>query len=170
MAFELRLPDIGEGVAEGEIVRWLVAEGVGVKEDDPLVEVLTDKADIEIPSPVDGVLARILAQPGRTVKVGEVIALIEKTGAPATEATPGNKEIPAPSPGKPGPSGGTAPSRVDVGEVLATPAVRKLAKDLGVDLSAVPATGPGGRVTEEDVRSAAVPAAAELLPEERVPF
>ena len=81
MAFELRLPDIGEGVAEGEIVRWLVAEGATVREDDLLVEVLTDKANIEIPSPVNGVLAKILAQSGRTVKVGEVIALIETAGA-----------------------------------------------------------------------------------------
>src|SRR5512134_2883652 len=101
MAFELRLPDIGEGVAEGEIVRWLVAEGATVKEDDLLVEVLTDKADIEIPSPVDGVLAKILAQPGQTVKVGAVIALIEKAGAPTQPAGPEKKEAPAPSPGKP---------------------------------------------------------------------
>jgi pyruvate dehydrogenase E2 component (dihydrolipoamide acetyltransferase) len=138
MSFELRLPDIGEGVAEGEIVRWLVAEGASVREDDLLVEVLTDKANIEIPSPVNGVLARILAQSGQIVKVGEVIALI-----------------------------GTA------GEALATPVVRKLAKDLGVDLSKIPGTGPGGRVTGEDVRASAAPpdfAAGGKPSEERVPF
>jgi len=138
MAFELRLPDIGEGVAEGEIVRWLVDEGASVKEDDLLVEVLTDKANMEIPSPLDGVLARILAKPGQIVKVGEVIALIAAAG-----------------------------------EVLATPVVRKLAKDLGVDLSKVTGTGPGGRVTEEDVgtaAAAAVPAAGAKPLEERVPF
>src|SRR3989304_1443601 len=124
MAFELRLPDIGEGVAEGEIVRWLVAEGASVKEDDLLVEVLTDKANIEIPSPLNGVLARILAKPGQIVKVGEVIALIEAAGAiPTSPATP---------------------SRAPAGALLATPVVRKLAKDLGVDLSKVTGTGPGG--------------------------
>ncbi|OGP81141.1 MAG: hypothetical protein A2Z13_08150 [Deltaproteobacteria bacterium RBG_16_64_85] len=153
MAFELRLPDIGEGVAEGEIVRWLVAEGASVKEDDLLVEVLTDKANIEIPSPLNGVLARILAKPGQIVKVGEVIALIEAAGAiPTSPATP---------------------SRAPAGALLATPVVRKLAKDLGVDLSKVTGTGPGGRVTEEDVgtaAAAAVPAAGAKPLEERVPF
>src|SRR5512134_2047527 len=127
MAFELRLPDIGEGVAEGEIVRWLVAEGATVKEDDLLVEVLTDKADVEIPSPVDGVLAKFLAQPGQTVRVGEVIALIETTGAGATNAPQGEHGTPPVSaPGKPAPPAAAAPPRAPAGEVLATPAVRKL--------------------------------------------
>ena len=131
MAFELRLPDIGEGVAEGEIVRWLVAEGASVKEDDLLVEVLTDKANIEIPSPLNGVLARILAKPGQIVKVGEVIALIEAAGAiPTSPATP---------------------SRAPAGALLATPVVRKLAKDLGVDLSKVTGTGPGGKAGSRKV-------------------
>ena len=159
MAFELRLPDVGEGVAEGEIVRWLVAEGAPVREDDLLVEVLTDKANIEIPSPVNGVLAKILAESGRTVKVGEVIALIETAG-------------PVPAPTAPMPPGEAAPSG-PAGEALATPFVRKLARDLGVDLSRVPGTGPGGRVTEEDVRASAappVPASGGTPSEERVPF
>jgi len=172
MAFELRLPDIGEGVAEGEIVRWLVAEGTPVREDDLLVEVLTDKANIEIPSPVNGMLARILAQSGQTVQVGEVIALIETTGAVPAPSAPEKKEAPAPLPGKPSPSGEAAP-RGPAGDALATPVVRKLAKDLGVDLSEVPGTGPGGRVTEEDVRASAaspVPVAGGTPSEERVPF
>ncbi len=155
MAFELRLPDVGEGVAEGEIVRWLAAEGAAVREDDPLVEVLTDKANMEIPSPVDGVLSRILAKAGQTVKVGEVIALIEPAG----------ETVRPPVMGK-----GEAPRRE--GDVLATPVVRKLAKDLGVDLSKVSGTGPGGRVTEEDLRNASAgitPAGTEPL-EERIPF
>lgn len=151
MLMELRLPDVGEGVAEGEIVRWMVAEGTRVREDDPLVEVLTDKADMEIPSPSDGVLARIVAGPGQTVKVGEVIALIETAAA---EAPP--PESPAP-PGK-------------TNDVLATPAVRKLAKDLSVDLARVKPSGPGGRVTEEDVRRAAPSPAAGPAEEERIPF
>lgn len=172
MAFELRLPDVGEGVAEGEIIRWLVAEGAPIREDDLLVEVLTDKANIEIPSPVNGVLERILAQSGRTVKVGEVIALIETAGAVPAPSGPEIKDAPAPRPGKPSPSGEAAP-RGPAGEALATPVVRKLAKDLGVNLSKVPGTGPGGRVTEEDVRASAappVPVAGGTPSEERVPF
>jgi pyruvate/2-oxoglutarate dehydrogenase complex dihydrolipoamide acyltransferase (E2) component len=172
MAFELRLPDVGEGVAEGEIVRWLVAEGAPVREDDLLVEVLTDKANIEIPSPVNGVLAKILAESGRTVKVGEVIALIETAGAVPEPSSQEKKEASAPLPGKPEPSGEAA-SRGPAGEALATPVVRKLARDLGVDLSRISGTGPGGRVTEEDVRASAappVPASGGTPSEERVPF
>jgi pyruvate dehydrogenase E2 component (dihydrolipoamide acetyltransferase) len=148
MPMELTLPDVGEGIAEGEVVRWLVAEGAAVREDDPLVEILTDKANIEIPSPVTGTVVRILAAPGQVVKVGGPLALIE----PAAVKTPG--------------AGGAA---------LATPVVRKLAKDLGVELEKVAGSGPGGRVTEEDVRRAAGPRAPEGIPagappEERVPF
>ena len=146
MSIELKLPDVGEGIAEGEIVRWLVAEGAQVKEDDLLVEILTDKANIELPSPVNGTLLRILAKSGQLVKVGEPIALIE----PATVKSAGAG-----------------------GEVLATPVVRKVAKDLGVELSAMIGSGPGGRVTEEDVRRAAAPAAgvpAEFASGERIPF
>ena len=146
MPIELKLPDVGEGIAEGEVVRWLVAEGAQVKEDDPLVEILTDKANVEIPSPVTGTVVKILAAPGQVVKVGELLALIE----PAARKAPG-------------------------GDVLATPVVRKLAKDLGVELAAVPGSGPGGRITEEDVRRAAGPKApagipAESTSEERIPF
>jgi len=170
MAFELRLPDVGEGVAEGEIVRWLAAEGAAVREDDLLVEVLTDKANMEIPSPVAGVLSRILAQPGQTVKVGEVIALIETESRAASPSAPEKAVAVTPPPAPPSiPSG--HPSHE--GDVLATPAVRKLAKDLGADLSGVAGTGPGGRVSEEDVRKAAagsVPADGEEAAEERIPF
>jgi pyruvate dehydrogenase E2 component (dihydrolipoamide acetyltransferase) len=145
---ELKLPDVGEGIAEGEIVRWLVAEGAAVKEDDPLVEILTDKANVEIPSPVSGTVVTILAAPGQIVKVGGLLALIEPLAAKAA---------------------------VSRGEVLATPVVRKLAKDLGVELSALLGSGPGGRITEEDVRRAVGPKApagipAESASEERIPF
>ena len=136
--YELRLPDLGEGLAEGEIVRWLVAEGTDVREDDPLVEILTDKAAMEMPSPVDGVLARIVANPGQVVRVGELLAVLEVAAA---------RRPPEGDPGR----------RPDPGEkrVLASPAVRREARDLGVDLSTVSGTGPEGRVTEEDVRRAA---------------
>ncbi|MGE5189588.1 MAG: dihydrolipoamide acetyltransferase family protein [Gemmatimonadota bacterium] len=184
MALELKLPDVGEGVAEGEIVRWLVAEGAAVGEDDPLVEVLTDKADIEIPSPVTGVVARILAAPGQVVKVGETIALIEAAGAVPGPAPPaeapgqraGQTRGHAARPGAPSPAAGgpPEPSR----DVLATPVARKLARDLGVDIERVAGTGPGGRVTEDDIRGAAGPGGAPAVPpgdarhprEARVPF
>ena len=148
MPIDLKLPDVGEGIAEGEVVRWLVAEGAQVKEDDPLVEILTDKANVEIPSPVSGTVMKILASPGQVVKVGELLALIEPGAVKAAAAG---------------------------GEVLATPVVRKLAKDLGVDLGDVPGTGPGSRVTEEDVRRAARPGEPTGTPlesasEERIPF
>ncbi|MDP2658661.1 MAG: biotin/lipoyl-containing protein, partial [Candidatus Deferrimicrobium sp.] len=156
MPIELKLPDVGEGIAEGEIVRWLVAEGAAVKEDDPLVEILTDKANVEIPSPVTGTVVKILAAPGQVVKVGGLLALIEPvTGAfvaaHLVAPTPGSPQASSgetESPGQPLP----AKSRPAGGEVLATPVVRKLAKDLGVELGAVPGSGPGGRITEEDVR------------------
>jgi pyruvate/2-oxoglutarate dehydrogenase complex dihydrolipoamide acyltransferase (E2) component len=180
MPIELKLPDVGEGIAEGEVVRWLVAEGARVEEDDPLVEVLTDKANVEIPSPVTGTVVKILATPGQVVKVGALLALIEPAAGQAATAhrvTPSSdrptsvsRESAEPGPGSPpkiaGPPGG---------DVLATPFVRKLAKDLGVELGMVPGSGPGGRSTEEDVRRAAGPKApagipAESASEERIPF
>jgi len=184
LAFELKLPDVGEGVAEGEIVRWLVAEGAAVNEDDLLVEVLTDKANVEIPSPVAGTLAKILAKPGQLVKVGETIALIETAGAvPApppeevpSAAGPGKPAPPGVAAGGPSPAAGAPPQGGR--DVLATPVARKLARDLGVDIAGVTGTGPGGRVSEDDVRKAAGPGAAvpagpppPMAPlERRVPF
>jgi len=180
MPIELKLPDVGEGIAEGEVVRWLVAEGAAVKEDDPLVEILTDKANVEIPSPVSGTILKILSQPGQVVKVGGPLALIEPAAGQAVaghrvamspdrpasaspEALEPGKGAPAKGPGAPG------------GAALATPVVRKLAKDLAVELGNVPGTGPGGRITEEDVRRAAGPktpsgTAPESAAEERIPF
>jgi pyruvate dehydrogenase E2 component (dihydrolipoamide acetyltransferase) len=145
MPLRVTLPDVGEGIAEGEVVRWLVAEGSAVAEDQPLVEVLTDKANVEIPSPAAGILAKILAPPGQVVKVGEALALIETaTDRPA---------VPPPAPRPP-----------KDGDALATPVVRKMAKDLGVDLGAVTGSGPGGRVTEEDVRRAASQGSPQARP------
>jgi pyruvate dehydrogenase E2 component (dihydrolipoamide acetyltransferase) len=166
--FELRLPDIGEGVAEGEIVAWLVAEGTPVKEDDLLVEILTDKAAMEMPSPVTGILSRIVAKPGQVVEVGEVLAVID-----VTEDIPERAEGVARR-GESPPEPPTASKiRPPGGDVLATPVVRKLARDLGVDIEAVTGTGPEGRVVESDVRKAAggaVPATAARPDEERLPF
>jgi pyruvate/2-oxoglutarate dehydrogenase complex dihydrolipoamide acyltransferase (E2) component len=180
MPIELKFPDVGEGIAEGKVVRWLVAEGVQVKEDDPLVEILTDKANVEIPSPVTGTVLKILATPGQIVKVGELLALIEPAAGQAVAAhrvtassdRPTSVPREATEPG-PGPPSEKAPGAS--GEVLATPVVRKVAKDLGVDLGEVPGSGPGGRITEEDVRRAAGPKVPAGIPaksasEERIPF
>ncbi len=169
MEFELRLPDIGEGVAEGEIIRWLVAEGAPIKEDDLLVEILTDKAAVEMPSPVTGILAKIVAQPGQVVPVGAVLAVIEVAGPGPLRAE--GKAGGEPKPPDIAPPDGAAP-RPRTGDVLATPAVRKLAKDFGVDIATVSGTGPQGRVTEEDVRRASAPAApfSTMAAEERIPF
>lgn len=168
MEFELRLPDVGEGIAEGEIVRWLVAEGDRVREDDLLVEVLTDKANVEIPSPVSGILSRIVAAPGQVVKVGEVMAVLEVAGEAARPAErPPGAAPPAQAPVTSEPPG-TAPSG---GDVLAVPAVRRLAKELGVEISSVRGTGPDGRVTERDIRAAAGRGPGQPRPDaDRIPF
>jgi len=184
MAFEFKFPDIGEGLTEGEIVRWLVKEGDEIKEGQPLVEVETDKALAEIPAPRTGVILKILAKEKEVVKVGQVIVVIGEKGetlaaAPqkpsvgvvgeleeAPEEAPAaaekvpprkapeegpprakvEKEIAKPAPTKPAPAGERA---------LATPAVRALARELGVDINKVQGTGSEGRVLEKDVRQAA---------------
>jgi pyruvate dehydrogenase E2 component (dihydrolipoamide acetyltransferase) len=126
MAYEFKLPDLGEGVREGEIARWLVEVGQTVAEDDPLVEIQTDKTTVEIPSPAAGLVSQILVEEGQLVPVGTPLVLI------ASDAV-------ASEPKKP----------------QATPAVRRLASELGVELESVSGTGPEARVTEADVRRAA---------------
>lgn len=132
---QVKLPDIGEGLTEGEIVEWLVKEGSYVKQFQPLVKVLTAKATVEIPSPFEGLIVRILAKPGDVVKVGEVLVEIETEAREAPKIQ--EKE-----------------AHLERGEAIvirAPPRVRKLARELGVDLSKVKGTGPGGVITESDV-------------------
>ena len=135
MAYEFKLPDLGEGVREGEIARWLVEVGQEIAEDDPLVEIQTDKTTVEIPSPAAGQVAQILVEEGELVPVGTPLVLIGSDAA--TAAAP-------------------EPTRIQV-----TPLVRRIAGELGVDLESVKGSGPGGRITEEDVRAAAVPREGE---------
>lgn len=163
MEFELRLPDIGEGIAEGEIVRWLVAEGDRVEEDDLLVEVLTDKANVEIPSPVSGTLVRIVAQPGQGVQVGGVMAILEVSTEAERPAKPPSDPAATGAPPKPATIPEPPPAGGSEADVLAVPAVRRLAKELGVEISSVRGTGPDGRVTERDVRAAADQAAGKAV-------
>jgi pyruvate/2-oxoglutarate dehydrogenase complex dihydrolipoamide acyltransferase (E2) component len=135
MAYELKLPDLGEGLTEGEIARWLVSEGQDVAEDDPLVEIQTDKTTVEIPSPAAGKVTQILVEEGKVVPVGTVLVVIGGDGV-----APRKEEAPA------------TPGRARV-----TPLVRKIAQELGVDVDSLTGTGPQGRITEDDVRAAAAP-------------
>lgn len=140
MAYEFKLPDLGEGLTEGEIARWLVSEGQEIAEDDPLVEIQTDKTTVEIPSPAGGTVTSILVEEGKVVPVGTVLVVI---GGEAD----GERPRPTTKP--------RAPERIAKGR--ATPLVRKIAQELGVDLDALTGTGPQGRITEEDVRGSAGP-------------
>jgi pyruvate/2-oxoglutarate dehydrogenase complex dihydrolipoamide acyltransferase (E2) component len=158
VAYEFKLPDLGEGLTEGEIARWLVAEGQEVAEDEPLVEIQTDKTTVEIPSPAAGVVSRILVGEGEVVPVGTVLIVIGDDGAGAAEQPPPGEAAPSVS----DTSEGQSLSPVRKGRVRATPLVRRLAQELGVELSSIEGTGPQGRVTEEDVRGAA--AAGGLSP------
>jgi pyruvate/2-oxoglutarate dehydrogenase complex dihydrolipoamide acyltransferase (E2) component len=154
MPYEFKLPDLGEGVAEGEIARWLVEVGQVIDEDDPLVEVQTDKTTVEIPSPAGGTVARILVPEGELVPVGTPLVVIGD-GEAATEPA----QAPAP------------PERAE--RVKATPLVRRIAAELGVDLSVLAGTGPDGRITEEDVRRFSALSGGQAPsqgPERRVPL
>ncbi|MCI4317753.1 MAG: 2-oxo acid dehydrogenase subunit E2, partial [Thermoplasmata archaeon] len=174
MVYEFRLPDIGEGVAEGEVVRWFVAEGEVVKEDAPLVSVLTDKANVEIPSPKAGKVLKIHAQVGEKVKVGGLLVSIDaEGGASAPRAEPAaTVPPPPPPPGSlppppppPPPGEGAAPgNRETGGRVLATPSVRKMAAERGVDLTSIRGTGPNGRIIESDVLGGPSSSAAPTAP------
>jgi pyruvate dehydrogenase E2 component (dihydrolipoamide acetyltransferase) len=163
MAFEFKFPDIGEGLTEGEIVRWLVKEGDEIKEGQPLVEVETDKALAEIPSPRTGVILKILAKEKEIVKVGQVIVVFGEKGETLAAPPPRPKSVGVVGELEEAPeeiSAVTAkaePIRLALvsEHALATPAVRALAKELGVDINKVKGTGPEGRVLERDVRQVA---------------
>lgn len=174
MPFEFKLPDVGEGLHEGEIVQWYVKEGQTVEGDQHLVDVLTDKATVEITCPHPGKVLKLKAKPGDKVMVGQTIVVFGQEGEVYNEGSNGLKEAhhqaPAPSVVFAAGAAVSAPA----GEVLATPAVRKLAKELHVNLAGISGTGSAGRITEDDVRRAAakVPPAALVSfgQEERVPF
>jgi len=159
MPRQFTLPDLGEGLTEAEIVAVLVREGDVIREDAPLLEVETDKAQVEIPSPVGGRVERIHVTPGQTVKVGAVLVTFADNGAPAPSGAPAR---PAASPARLQPTAAApaAPATpretaAPGGAVAATPATRRLARELSVDLHAVRGSGPGGRILDADVRAAA---------------
>src|SRR2546426_1017040 len=152
MAREFKLPDIGEGVHEGEVVKWFVKEGDAVKENDPVVEVMTDKVTVQIPSPVTGKILQLRAKEGEVVKVGSTLVVFGEAG----EAVPTRPEAARPTAPPPAPARTEAPPAPSpTGDILAAPAVRRLAKELNVNLAAIRGSGPQGRLSEDDVRKAA---------------
>ena len=142
------LPDLGEGLQEAELVAWHVGEGDHVVADQPLVSVETEKAVVEVPSPQDGKIARLCAQPGDRVRVGRALVEFEEGPRADTGAIVGELTAAAPAP-----AAASAPQAPP--GVRAAPAVRALAQRLGIDLAAVAASGPGGAVTSADVERAA---------------
>lgn len=162
-AFEFRLADVGEGLHEAEVKRWLVQPGERVSLDQPLVEIETDKAVVELPSPVAGTVARLGAEEGAILHVGDVVVLLEVAGESGDRAGSAGTTVAANADREPArlytaarePIAQDAAHRdLDTSRrPLATPAVRKLARELGVDLSRVPASGPGGRILASDVES-----------------
>jgi len=159
MAYQFLLPDIGEGVVEAEILKWFVTPGDAVVEDQPLAEVMTDKATVTIPSPKRGIVTRLLWKEGDVARVHQPLVEMEIEGG-TSEAGPG----PLAAPGAPVAAGAASTQTVrrppsglsgSGRKALAAPAVRALARELDVDIHAVRGTGPGGRVTKEDVRAQA---------------
>ncbi len=174
MAFEFKLPDLGEGLTEGEIVKWLVKVGDSIEEGQAFVQLETDKAVVEIPSPRKGIVLKLGAAEGSTVQVGQVLIVIGEPGE-KLEAPPKPEKKPEKEEAKPRPSVGVvgeleeaaeeieekvppkpaqAPA-MERGEILAVPMVRKLAGDLKIDLRTIKGSGPQGRITKEDVLKAA---------------
>ena len=170
--FAFKLPDIGEGVVEGEVVEWMVAVGDTVKEDDPILSVMTDKATVEIPSPTDGVVKSLVGEPGTILAVGQVCIEFETDGegTPVEEAPAPVEEVveeaptPEPEPVKeevaaaePAAAPAPAPTPVVVAapgaRPLASPAVRQRARESGIDLTTVAGSGPAGRITHGDLDS-----------------
>ena len=168
MLREFKFPDVGEGIAEGEIVRWLVKEGDWVKEDQDLVEVETDKAVLTLNSPYTGKIETLHGSEGEIIKVGALLTTIRMEGETVAESARKDSGTVV---------GSLAEAIEVVRPVLATPAVRALARQMMVDLASVKGSGPGGRITKEDVEKAAgksasqpSPAADIYGPVERIPL
>jgi pyruvate dehydrogenase E2 component (dihydrolipoamide acetyltransferase) len=163
---DFKLPDLGEGVTEAEVDRWLVKEGDTIAEDEPLVEVITDKATAEIPSPFAGIVSRIHVPEGSVAAVGTVLVTIgDAEITPATTGVLSATPSPAPPPPPPVAVATVAPPAPAVSGgngVKAMPPVRKLARELGVDITAIQGSGPGGRVLRQDVETHAGTAAPSV--------
>ena len=150
------MPQMGESIAEGTIVRWIKKVGDRIDRDEPLFEISTDKVDAEIPSPAAGILVEIRAKEGETVPVNSVVAVIGEAGAAVT-AAPVKAGVPVPVPSAPGAAPAAAPPAMaaeiasDGQRQKSSPLVRKIAQEHNLDLARVPGTGLGGRVTKDDI-------------------
>ncbi len=186
MPVQFALPDLGENIESGDVIRILVDVGDRLAEDQTVIELETDKAVIEVPSSVDGTITEILVQQGDTIAVGQPILEVEGTTAPAVEETPpaveetppapAPAEEPTPTPIPPAPvveEAPSAPTPTD-GPVPAAPSTRRLAREIGVDIAQVQGSGPGGRISIDDVKAhskklhaarAAAPTTAAPLPD-----
>ncbi len=163
--FVFKMPDLGEGTVEAEIVAWHTQPGAVVTEDQVIVEVMTDKAAVEVPAPVSGRVLSVTGAPGDKVAVGSPLIVFETAAAPAPATTPAPETAPAPAaPGVP-----DAPLEAGrPGRVMTSPANRRRAREAGIDLSSVEGSGPGGRILRGDINSAGAGApagaAADLAP------
>ncbi|NOR15102.1 MAG: hypothetical protein GQ544_05320, partial [Candidatus Aminicenantes bacterium] len=166
MAKEFKFPDIGEGITEGEIVKWLVKERDTVEEDQTLAEVETDKAIVEVPSPYAGTVLKLHFKEKDIVKVGQTLVTIGETGESLTEAAPSVTGKPAPAAPEPEKQAPTVVGQIkdtsqEIRDIQSTPKVRRLAIQLGIDIKTIAGSGPAGRITEEDIQSAAATKAPE---------
>ena len=159
--FDFLLPDIGEGISEALLVDWLVSPGDQVKEDDDVATVSTDKVDVELPSPRSGVIMELCWKPGDTVPVGQVLLRIDTSAAGQAQAERAAK-LSAPAGD---PLSTSVAKEAAVRGIIAAPAARKRAAELGVDLDSLAGSGKDGRVLLRDVESAARPAATTPVPE-----
>ena len=171
MAFKFKLPELGEGMAEGEVASWLVKEGDQIKEDDSLVEIQNDKSVSELPSPVSGTIKKIVAQEGDTVEIGDVLVEIDD-GSPDTADEPSTTTTAAQESAAPTTTTAAPTTAVPTGsanqDYLAMPSVRQYARDQKVDLSQVTPTGKHGQITKADVEhfqgATNAPKAADATP------
>ncbi len=153
---DVKFPDVGEGVTEGTLVKWLVKVGDNIKADQPVAEIETDKAIVEIPTPKAGKVMKLFGKEGDVIKVGSVLASLALPGEEmkiptAAEVKPPEVKPPTVRPPEIKPAE-VKPEEKPPERVLATPSTRRLARELGVDISKVEGTGPGGRVTDDDVK------------------
>lgn len=173
---EIKVPTLGESVSEATVAQWLKKEGEAVKADEPIVELETDKVTLEVNAPADGVISKIIVGEGENVEVDAILGELEE-GAAANDAAPAAEAAQAPAEepkaeAAPAPAAAPTPAATD-GDAKTSPAVRKLLSDNNLDASQVPATGPDGRLTKEDVQNflsaqgsapSAAPAAAPVAP------
>lgn len=146
--FEFTLPDLGEGIHEGELVKWYVKEGDRISEDDPLCDIETDKAAVTIPSPRAGVVAKLNGEPGDMIVVNSVLLVIDESGTSKSSVEPRSSHEPQ----NMKESSSNSPGEKTLGnKAIAAPATRRVAREMKIDINLVNGSGPGGRVTREDL-------------------